>query len=101
MAFLGASGAEMETVAAHGLNAADQGAAVSNGVAVGHFLVLVRLREQSRPRPAEHGLKVGLFRPITLWPFPTKQLLGCGAPATLLTVELSNGQMVAGSGTHF
>jgi pyruvate/2-oxoacid:ferredoxin oxidoreductase alpha subunit len=41
------------------------------------------------------GLRIGLFRPITLWPFPSKAL----AEATVgvekvLVVELSNGQMV-------
>ena len=41
------------------------------------------------------GLKVGLFRPITLWPFPEKALLNYASKAkAFLTVELSNGQMV-------
>ncbi|MEJ5187844.1 MAG: 3-methyl-2-oxobutanoate dehydrogenase subunit beta, partial [Breznakiellaceae bacterium] len=41
------------------------------------------------------GLRVGLFRPITLWPFPEKalaQLARRGQP--FLTVEMSMGQMV-------
>ena len=41
------------------------------------------------------GLKVGLFRPITLWPFPEKALHDVLAKASVaLTVELSTGQMV-------
>jgi 2-oxoglutarate/2-oxoacid ferredoxin oxidoreductase subunit alpha len=41
------------------------------------------------------GLRVGLFRPITLWPFPTVQLADL-APRLrgILVVELSAGQMV-------
>jgi len=41
------------------------------------------------------GLKAGLFRPITLWPFP-KQALAAAAKKVqkILVVELSNGQMV-------
>jgi pyruvate/2-oxoacid:ferredoxin oxidoreductase alpha subunit len=36
-----------------------------------------------------------LFRPITLWPFPTGQLQATALRAEkVLTVELSNGQMV-------
>lgn len=41
------------------------------------------------------GIKLGLFRPITLWPFPDKALSAIadrGVP--LLTVEMSMGQMV-------
>jgi len=41
------------------------------------------------------GLKVGLFRPITLWPFPEKALASSVTTASaVLTLELSAGQMV-------
>jgi 2-oxoisovalerate ferredoxin oxidoreductase alpha subunit len=41
------------------------------------------------------GLKAGLFRPITLWPFPKKALLEASRNVSkILVVELSNGQMV-------
>ena len=41
------------------------------------------------------GIKVGLFRPITLWPFPTEQLkLAAARTQKVFVVELSNGQMV-------
>jgi pyruvate/2-oxoacid:ferredoxin oxidoreductase alpha subunit len=42
-----------------------------------------------------HGFKVGLFRPITLWPFPARQISVMADWAEcFLTVELSNGQLV-------
>ena len=33
-----------------------------------------RIGEKAMELAREEGLKVGLFRPITLWPFPTKQI---------------------------
>jgi 2-oxoisovalerate ferredoxin oxidoreductase alpha subunit len=43
----------------------------------------------------KQGLHVGLFRPISLWPFPTEALQRAAARAQkVLVVELSNGQMV-------
>jgi pyruvate/2-oxoacid:ferredoxin oxidoreductase alpha subunit len=43
----------------------------------------------------KEGLKVGLFRPITLWPFPSRALKQAAATVQkVLVVELSNGQMV-------
>jgi 2-oxoisovalerate ferredoxin oxidoreductase alpha subunit len=41
------------------------------------------------------GLRVGLFRPITLWPFPSKALAETAKRVEkVLVVELSTGQMV-------
>ncbi|MFW6344056.1 MAG: 3-methyl-2-oxobutanoate dehydrogenase subunit VorB [Sediminispirochaetaceae bacterium] len=43
----------------------------------------------------KEGIKVGLFRPISLWPFPSEQLKEAAAGAKkVLTVEMSAGQMV-------
>ena len=45
---------------------------------------------------AEQGVKVGLVRPITLWPFPTKAVHDAAAQDSVkaaLTVEMSAGQM--------
>ena len=43
----------------------------------------------------EKGLKVGLFRPITLWPFPSKRLAELSKKAkAILVVEQSLGQLV-------
>ena len=43
----------------------------------------------------EKGLKLGLIRPITLWPFPTKAIAGYADKVKgFLSVELNAGQMV-------
>lgn len=63
-------------------------------IVVGYGIVSRVLRsavDEARRR----GLKVGLFRPITLWPFPSNELLAFAARAAkVLVVELSNGQML-------
>ena len=38
------------------------------------------------------GIKAGLFRPLTLFPFPTKELNQAAKAGKVLVVELSNGQ---------
>ncbi|MDW7656009.1 MAG: 3-methyl-2-oxobutanoate dehydrogenase subunit VorB [Bacillota bacterium] len=46
---------------------------------------------------ADAGIKVGLVRPITLWPFPEAMIAGIASRPSikaLLAVELSTGQMV-------
>lgn len=41
------------------------------------------------------GLKVGMFRPISLWPFPSKELSALAhSTKAFLTIELSAGQMI-------
>jgi len=43
----------------------------------------------------EAGMKVGLLRPITLFPFPTKRIRElAGKVKGILSVEMSAGQMV-------
>ncbi|MBE9481099.1 MAG: 3-methyl-2-oxobutanoate dehydrogenase subunit beta, partial [Bacteroidetes bacterium] len=43
----------------------------------------------------EKGIKVGLFRPITLYPFPKKEINELSKKVKgLLSVEMSAGQMV-------
>ena len=42
----------------------------------------------------ELGCKVGMFRPITLWPFPKVALNTIKEGTKLLVVEMSMGQMV-------
>jgi 2-oxoglutarate ferredoxin oxidoreductase subunit alpha len=42
----------------------------------------------------EEGIKVGLFRPITLWPFPEKQFVQvAGAARHVLVPEMNAGQL--------
>lgn len=46
-------------------------------------------------RARKEGLKVGLFRPVTLWPFPKTEIASLAARGVkLLTVEMSMGQLV-------
>jgi len=43
----------------------------------------------------KEGLRVGFFRPITLWPYPAAQLAAATRPARLIAVyELNAGQMI-------
>jgi 2-oxoglutarate/2-oxoacid ferredoxin oxidoreductase subunit alpha len=54
-----------------------------------------RVARTAIARARERGVKVGLFRPITLWPFPEKELARLSRHVDgILTVELSSGQMV-------
>jgi 2-oxoisovalerate ferredoxin oxidoreductase alpha subunit len=59
------------------------------------FGIVSRILHSAVDRARREGLKVGLFRPITLWPYPSKELVKAAAHAErILVVELSNGQMV-------
>jgi pyruvate/2-oxoacid:ferredoxin oxidoreductase alpha subunit len=61
---------------------------------VGHGIVSRILRSTVDMARAQ-GMKVGLFRPITLWPFPSQQLAKAAERAAcVMVVELSTGQMV-------
>jgi 2-oxoisovalerate ferredoxin oxidoreductase alpha subunit len=43
----------------------------------------------------QQGLRLGLFRPISVWPFPSRALAAAAAHVhKVLVVELSNGQML-------
>ena len=54
-----------------------------------------RVARTAIERLREAGLRVGLFRPITLWPFPSRALVEAAEHARgVLVVELSAGQMV-------
>ena len=54
-----------------------------------------RISQKTVEMAREEGMKVGLFRPVTLWPFPKKQLKAYGEKIKgILTVELNAGQMV-------
>lgn len=61
---------------------------------VGYGIVSRVLRSTVEQARAQ-GMRVGLFRPVTLWPFPTKALADVAARCRkVLTVEMSTGQMV-------
>ena len=54
-----------------------------------------RISEKSIELAREEGIKVGLFRPITLWPFPTKQIAEMAkGKKGVLVAEINAGQMV-------
>jgi 2-oxoglutarate ferredoxin oxidoreductase subunit alpha len=54
-----------------------------------------RIARTAVARARDEGLRVGLFRPISLWPFPEAQLRElAGRVRGALVVELSAGQMV-------
>ena len=54
-----------------------------------------RIAEKAIEIAREEGLKVGLFRPITLWPFPEKEIAAIAkGKKGVLVVEINAGQMV-------
>jgi len=59
------------------------------------FGIVSRVLRSAVDEARKQGIKAGLFRPITLWPFPAKQLEAAALRADkVLVVELSNGQML-------
>ena len=52
-----------------------------------------RIAEKALEIARSMGVRVGLFRPITLWPFPSKQIAAM-AKKGVLVVEINAGQMV-------
>ena len=54
-----------------------------------------RVAEKSIETAREQGIKVGLFRPITLWPFPTKEINELAKTKKgILVAEINAGQMI-------
>ncbi len=54
-----------------------------------------RIAEKSVELARQEGIKVGLFRPITLWPFPTKEIAALAkGKKGVLVAEINAGQMV-------
>jgi pyruvate/2-oxoacid:ferredoxin oxidoreductase alpha subunit len=59
------------------------------------FGIVSRVLRSAVDEARKQGIKAGLFRPVTLWPFPAKQLEAAALRAAkVLVVELSNGQML-------
>jgi 2-oxoisovalerate ferredoxin oxidoreductase alpha subunit len=57
--------------------------------------IVSRVLRSAVDEARKQGIKVGLFRPITLWPFPSNELSAAAKRVEkVLVVELSNGQMV-------
>jgi 2-oxoglutarate ferredoxin oxidoreductase subunit alpha len=54
-----------------------------------------RIGEKAVELAREQGIKAGLFRPITLWPFPSKQILEASkGKKGILVSEINAGQMI-------
>jgi 2-oxoglutarate ferredoxin oxidoreductase subunit alpha len=54
-----------------------------------------RIAEKAIELAREEGIKAGLFRPITLWPFPEKQIAEAAhGKRGVLVVEINAGQMI-------
>ncbi len=54
-----------------------------------------RIAQKSVEHAREEGIKVGIFRPITLWPFPAPELAARAKQTKgILVVELNSGQMI-------
>ncbi len=65
-------------------------------VAVG-FGIVARVLRSAIDQLRKEGLKIGLLRPITLWPFPEQKLRKLAETDRIgkfVTVEMNNGQMV-------
>ncbi len=59
------------------------------------FGTSARICQKSVEMAREEGIKAGLFRPITLWPFPSKELESLTSHVKgMLSVEMNSGQMV-------
>lgn len=54
-----------------------------------------RIAQKSIELAREQGIKAGLFRPITLWPFPTNEIVEASkGKRGILVAEINAGQMV-------
>jgi 2-oxoglutarate ferredoxin oxidoreductase subunit alpha len=59
------------------------------------FGIAARIASSSVRELRKKGYKIGLFRPVTLFPFPRKEIAGiCKGNKRLLVVELNMGQMI-------
>ena len=68
---------------------------VTGRLAVVSFGTAARIAQGAIHLVREAGIKAGLFRPITLWPFPEKALRDLAATVKqILVFEMNFGQMV-------
>ena len=59
------------------------------------FGSVARICQEAVDKAREEGIKVGMLRPITLYPFPTEEIARLAKQVKgFLTVEMSVGQMV-------
>ena len=56
-----------------------------------------RICQSAALKLRDEGIKAGVFRPISLWPYPEKELYACanrGSVKTVVCAEMSMGQMI-------
>ena len=59
------------------------------------FGTIARICDKAREMAAEKGIKIGIIRPITLWPFPKEAVRKAAeGKKGILVVELNAGQMI-------
>ena len=63
-------------------------------IAVVAFGIAARVAKNAVVAARAEGIKVGLIRPITLWPFPTEAFKAAEGVKAFISVELSMGQMI-------
>ncbi len=64
-------------------------------ICIAAFGIAARVAKNAIVEARNKGIKVGMIRPITLWPFPTKVFEAAAEKAhTFISVELSMGQML-------
>ena len=64
-------------------------------ICIAAFGIAARVSKNAINEARKQGIKVGLIRPITLWPFPTKALAAAADKVKgFISVELNMGQMI-------
>ena len=64
-------------------------------IIVAAFGIAARVAKNAIVEARKQGIKVGMIRPITLWPFPKKDFLEAAKTAKhFISVELSMGQLI-------
>ncbi len=62
-------------------------------IVIAAFGAAARIARSAVNAAREEGIRAGLIRPITLWPYPAEAFCACSARA-FITVELNMGQMI-------
>ncbi len=64
-------------------------------IVIAAFGIAARVAKNAVNAARAEGIKAGLIRPITLWPFPVRTFKKClGTAKEIISVELSMGQMI-------
>lgn len=64
-------------------------------IVVAAYGSVARLAKSAVELARKEGIRAGVFRPITLWPYPVKEINeACKNAEKVLTVEMSMGQMI-------